>query len=55
MQIIGVLLLFYLTAIALGKRTKTMKPGTYYLMVLLALAQALFVLFNLYNTPVPKP
>ena len=55
MLIIGALVLFYIVAILIGRRTSTVRPGTYLFVVLLALAQALIVLFDLTNTPIPKP
>ena len=55
MTIVGILVFFYLLAIIIGRRTKSVRPGSYLLLVLVALAQAAIVLYDLYMTPMPKP
>lgn len=55
MTIVGILVFFYLVAVIVGRSTKSVRPGTYMLLILVALAQAAIVLVDLYLTPIPKP
>ncbi len=55
MIIVGSLVVVYIVAITVGKKTSKIRPGQYYAIALLALLQALIVLIDLVNTPLPKP